>query len=303
MGLARDQQHLELVAHAFQVDEDLVVDLRQLARITGDLELDQVRPGMLDLDRQGHGLVGRHGALGDRDAVAARHQLGRPEALAGLAQAHDDVLGLADDAETRRLDQLEPAVALAIVAGDQGMERCSDAERLQRGRDVVHLPVGDGEDAGEAIRRDIGQRGLQCREQPCAVGVRVGIAGLDDPDLCAGAMTELLLEVGERPVGLRGALADALARAAIDQHGHDIVELVAIFVDDRRVGEATEQQQTGKRAQPRHLATHKARDEQDQQRRAAADGKQQPGQQRIETETEMLLHQLPSLSSSAGTCT
>jgi hypothetical protein len=60
------------------------------------------------------------------------------------------------------------------------MHRRGKAERGGLGRYVVHPPVGDEEDPRHAVVGDIGERGRQCREQARAVGLAVGLAGLDE---------------------------------------------------------------------------------------------------------------------------
>ncbi len=67
---------------------------------------------------------------GDRLAVAANGQL-RGLALPALSRTlARDRLILADDAEPRRLDEFDPAVALALVAGDEHVQRRMEAQRF-----------------------------------------------------------------------------------------------------------------------------------------------------------------------------
>ena len=94
-----------------------------------------------------------------------------------------DGLRLPDDAEARRRDQHDAAVALVRAAGDQRMHRRREAERRGLGRHVVHAPVGDHDGAGDAVGRHVGERGGQRGEQPRAVGLAVGLAGLDEAHL------------------------------------------------------------------------------------------------------------------------
>ena len=91
-----------------------------------------------------------------------------------------DGLRLADDAEARRRDQHDAAVALVRPAGDQRMHRRREAERGGLGRHVVHAAVGDEDRAGDAVGRHVGERRAERREQARAVGLAVGLAGLDD---------------------------------------------------------------------------------------------------------------------------
>ena len=57
--------------------------------------------------------------VGDRLAVAAHRQLHRLAVVGAVEDARDDHLILADDAVARRLDELDAALPLALVAGDR----------------------------------------------------------------------------------------------------------------------------------------------------------------------------------------
>ena len=71
----------------------------------------------------------------ERLAVAAHGELRRLAAFRAVEHAGGDRLVLADDAEARRLDEFDPPVALALVAGDQHMQRRVEAERRRRWRE------------------------------------------------------------------------------------------------------------------------------------------------------------------------
>ncbi len=121
------------------------------------------------------------------DAGGVRHA----EILDGDAQRD----GLADDAVAGRLDHAQPAVGFLALRRDQHVQRRAAGRGL---RDVVHLPVGDGDRAGEAGARNVGQRPVDGGEQPGA-----GIAAFRHGD---GAQ----LQVRQ----LRRLLARSAARAA-----------------------------------------------------------------------------------------
>ena len=97
-----------------------------------------------------------------------------------------DGLRLADDAEARRGNQRNAAVALVLFAGDQRVNRRGEAERAGVGRHVVDAAVGDHDDAGDAVGRHVGQRRVQRGEQSRAVGLAVRLAGFDDAHFQAG---------------------------------------------------------------------------------------------------------------------
>ena len=131
------------------------------------------------------------------------------------------VCGLADDAEARRGRNRDAAVALVLAAGDQRMHRRLEAERAGIGGNVVHPAVGDQEGAGDAIDRHVRQRRGQRAEQFGAVGLAVGLAGLDDAHL---EPLDLLQRVDQRFLrlrGLPGAVAEILARALVDHDRGD----------------------------------------------------------------------------------
>ena len=85
------------------------------------------------------------------------------------------------------------------------MHRRGKAERRGLGRHVVHAPVGDEDGAGDAVVRHVGERGGERREQPRAVGLAVGLPGLDEAHLEPGDAAE--------PFGERGAHRFGLLRA------------------------------------------------------------------------------------------
>ena len=98
------------------------------------------------------------GARLDDVAVAAHRDLGRARLGALILDAVGDGLRLADDAETRRGDQRDAAVALVLAAGDERVNGRGEAERAGVGRYVVDPPVGDHDRAGDAIGRHVGER-------------------------------------------------------------------------------------------------------------------------------------------------
>ena len=75
------------------------------------------------------------GKRGDRLAVAPDRDDRRLAGVVGVEDAGDDRLVLADDAEARRFDEFDAAVALALMAGDQHVQRGVEAERLRRTRE------------------------------------------------------------------------------------------------------------------------------------------------------------------------
>ena len=176
MRLARHQQHAQLVAHAFDRDDRLAVAVGDLVLHRRDFELDDIRAGVVDRRLDLEVLPDFGVQRRDRLAVAAHRHRRRLALIVGIDDARDDRLVLADDAEARRLDELDAPVALALVAGDEHMHRRVEAERARRGRDVVGVSVGEQHRAADPLRRRIGQRRAQRGEQLRAAVVEVARA-------------------------------------------------------------------------------------------------------------------------------
>ena len=143
-------------------------------------------PGMRDRHVDVDLLADAHAAGVDASRRRAAPRPAPCRASALVLDAVGDGLRLPDDAEARRRDQHDAAVALVLVAGDQRVHRRGEAERGGVGRHVVHAAVGDHDGAGDAVVRHVGQARLERGEQPRAVGLAVGLAGLDEAHLDAG---------------------------------------------------------------------------------------------------------------------
>ena len=158
----------------------------------GGFDLDDIGPRMrdrhIDVDRLTHA----HAAGLQRLAVAADRDLRVAGRNALILDPERDGLRLTDDAEARRRDQRHPAVALVLVAGDQGVHRRTEAERGGVGRDVVHAPVGDHDGARHPVARNIRQRRAERAEQMRAVGFAVRLAGLDEAHLEPGNVSQVV---------------------------------------------------------------------------------------------------------------
>ena len=142
--------------------------------------------------------------------------------------------GAADDRDT--------AVALVLLPGDQRMHRRLEAERGGVGRNVVDAAVGDQERAGDAVDRHVRQRRGQRAEQLGAVGLAVGLSGIDDADFEA---LDLLQAVDQRFLRLRGlacAVAEILARALVDDDGGDRGQRLAVLAGEGGIGERQQDQ-------------------------------------------------------------
>ena len=123
MRLAGDQEHPQLVAHPVDRNHGAVVDRRQLVLERGSLDLDDVRPGVLDIDVDVDGLTAQHGAFVDRFAVAAHRHLGALAADALIIEPVGDGLNLSDDAETGCCGNRDATIAFVLASGNQGVHR------------------------------------------------------------------------------------------------------------------------------------------------------------------------------------
>jgi hypothetical protein len=208
--LAGDQQHPQPVAHAVDRDHGAVVQLAHLARpgLGGDLH--HRRAAALDRDGDAVLAPGRHAFHARRPAVAADgepHRAGRVRD-AEVFRHHTQLDAAPDDAEARRLDQPQAPVGFAGAAGQQGVEGRVDRRGV---RHVVRLPVRQGDDAGEARARHLGQRPLQRREQ--ARALVAGLRHLDDAEFEVGQAAGARFDGPPRRLDPCRAVADARAVA------------------------------------------------------------------------------------------
>ena len=188
MWLARYQQHAQLVAHAVDHHDRAIMHGGELSFDRCRLDLDDVLPRMRDRHAHADRLADPHVAALQRLAVAPygdRRVAGR-NAL--VDDAERDRLRLADNAEAWGGDERHAAVALVLVAGDQGVHRCIEAQRPDVGRNVVHAAVSD-----HMIAPAIRSRGTSDNAEESALNRRVPsvlaavrLAGLDEPHLEPG---------------------------------------------------------------------------------------------------------------------
>ena len=129
-----------------------------------------------------------------------------------LAHGHLDGAGLADDAELRRVEDLDAAVELVGPAGQQRVHRRVEAEPAGRLRHVVDLAVGDHDDAGEAVgRRRWPARWLRSANRLVPPRRVVGARGRHPLHLQARDPAELAFEVLADLLGLLGPAGQRLA--------------------------------------------------------------------------------------------
>ena len=134
VGLARNEQHAQAVAHTVDGEDLLVVDRRGLARFSGGIE--QHHRGTLARHRQSEALnmAEWHRPIEDRIAVPPDSDAGfghlraRTEILDNVAQRH----GAADDAVAWSIDKPQAAIGLLTLRREEQVEGCGE-RRLRRG--------------------------------------------------------------------------------------------------------------------------------------------------------------------------
>ena len=217
--LAGDQQHAQVLAHALGRHHHAVVGGGELARRRLQLDLDDVLAGVRERHLDRHGAADLGGARLVGAAFAADLE-GDPVAgaalAAGLDHARLDVARRADDAVARRLQHLDAAVELVGLAGQQRVHGSVEAQRLRRLGHVVHLAVGDHDDAGQPVGRRVGERAVEVGEQVGA-GRRLagGLRGGDPAHLQIGEGGELRLQLapdGRRLLGPAGDRSGSCSR-------------------------------------------------------------------------------------------
>ncbi|MEM7226820.1 MAG: hypothetical protein AAF495_27870 [Pseudomonadota bacterium] len=159
MGLARDQQHAQAVAHAVDHHGRAVVGQGQLlgARFDRKLQYARAPSGQLEFDLLL--LADRHRQDARLAAVLANLHLSRRGArpLWQILDAKLQGLGLADDAVARHLGHHDPAVAFLFKAGQIEVQWRVQAERLEALGHVVNLAVADQHDGADALARHLGE--------------------------------------------------------------------------------------------------------------------------------------------------
>jgi hypothetical protein len=126
------------------------------------------------------------------------------------------------------------------------VERCADRFRCRdpvAGRDVVHLPVRDHDDASQALARDVRQRVIECLKEPGSIVPSPGLwlSRSDHAEVEIALLGEPILERRQRCRGGVLAIAEALARRFIDYDDRDVALRRALLLDYGGVDESGEQ--------------------------------------------------------------
>ena len=182
-----------------------LLSVGELALDRRDLELDHVRPGVVDRRRDFDPLADPGVDARDRLAVAPHRELDRLAVVGAVEDARDDDLVLADDAVARRLDQFDAPVTLALVAGDERVQRGVEAERGRRlrecrGRSPSVIRIAPPTRSGGASASALAQRGEQFR----ALGVGFLARRFDDAQIDVAERLQPRLDFVARPSVCRG---------------------------------------------------------------------------------------------------
>ena len=183
MRLSGDEKDAQLVPHAVDVDHCAIAVGRQLALDRGDLEFDHVGTGMIDPSLDVDPLADGRLDVCDRLPVVADRHPDRLVPVRTVEHAGGDDLILADDPETRRFDQLDAPLPLALVAGHQHMQWGAEAQRRRRPWYVVHVSVGDHDCGADALGRRVRKRSAQRGEELRALGFRFLAGRFRHPDI------------------------------------------------------------------------------------------------------------------------
>ena len=126
------------------------------------------------------------------------------------------------------------------------MQRRAAERRFGGGGDVVHLAVGDGDDAGEPRPRDVAKRTIDGREQ--AGAFRTGFRHGDRAQLEVRQAARFRLDFRARGFGELSAIADAHAGGLVDDKQPDIRQRLACFLHEPRAREPQQQHGEGEEA-------------------------------------------------------
>ena len=302
MRLARYQQHPQAVAHAVDDDGRTVVAQRQFFRSGRRFDLDNAETGVIQHQRNVFVTANAEVVLFGRVAVAPDADAGGAAGLGpAILDTQDQRQSAVDHAVGRGLAHHQAPVAHLAAAADQAVHRSGHISGA-----VVDLPVGNENRARDAVGGYVGQGFAGRAEQFRALIVveppaRLAGSGFNDADLQAVQRLQARLQGLKCCVGGGAPVLDVLAGRAVDDDRGDVLERLAAFLNERRVGQGDEGggDGDGSEAAARHPADPAVA--QQQRRHRAHQGDQRPRQQRREGDVGD--RHCPSRSSKAGTCT
>ena len=143
--------------------------------------------------------------------------------------------------KARRLDELDAAVALALMSGHERLNGRLEAERFGLGGNIVNDAVGQKNSPADALRRNVFQNFGERAEELGAVIARCVVGDRDRARLDVAEFCERRVERLARLFRLRVSRAEILAVALVDYHRDDALLRIAFFAHERRVGERRNQ--------------------------------------------------------------
>ncbi|MCY1493282.1 hypothetical protein D9M68_271180 [compost metagenome] len=252
MRLAGHKQHAQIFANAVEYVNRTVVGRGHFAWNRIHRKFEHVVAAARNLEAEGN-VGARLGPFpGDFVAVEADADFRGPAGCGAVVDNPErELLLFADDAETRRVDELDAPVELIRLAGDQAMNRGVETQFAADIGHVVDLAIGHEDGAADARWRNIGERCRKCGEE---VGRRrdarrIGL-GLDDTRLDERYRRQPRLQALDRTIGLLGAVAILLALAAVNHDRDDRRERITQFDEDGRIGDRQGECGQGEGAQP-----------------------------------------------------
>ena len=207
---------------------------------------------------------------------------------------------LADNAVARSLDDTEAAVGFLARRRNQHVKRRSAGRGI---RDVVHLAVGDGDGAGEARARDIGQGTVDRREQTGA-GIATFRNG-DGPQLEVAELAGLLLDCRAGAIGKASTIANRHRGRLIHNEQANVGKVLAAFLHDAGAGKPEHQDGEAGGAQDRAAGAAECGQQDDQQCQGAERGDRPDREQGLEAQSgdDFFGSHCPNLCRMAGTWT
>ena len=181
MWLAGDKQHPKLVAHPLDVDHSSIGVDSDFVFYRGDFELNYIQAWMVDRRLYIDSLPDLGFDRRDRFTVAPHREIDRLAVVGAVNNSGFNDLIFADNTVARSPDELDTPLPLALVTGDQRMQRRIETKRCRRLWDVVHIAIGDNNRAPDPVGRRIGKGAPQSSEQLGTFGFGFLARGFDNP--------------------------------------------------------------------------------------------------------------------------
>ena len=274
--LAGDEQHFQLVAHALDGDDGLVVERREF--------VGQGRP-LRVRRRCGPPCSTRTTARASAPARARVRPTSCPSRrmTSSIGSPRSPVSCTRTTMVWSRPTRPKRGASTSSMRRSRSpsrpvmkrMHRRAEAELVGAERNVVHDAVGDEDGAADAFGRHVGERGRRAPENSCVPSSWPALAPASTMRISMLSMpSRRLSHLRARGVRLRRAVGDGLAGAAVDDDGDDVLQRLAIFAHERRISEREQDEREAERADPRAApaAPHAERGDGDRAERAGPAG-------------------------------